>query len=65
VVAFLRNQYSLGYIPPESARDGKYHKIRVEVVDDKGQPLMEPNKKGKMQKVVIYARAGYLATKTG
>lgn len=65
VVAFLRNQYSIGYVPPESARDGKYHKIKVEVVDDKGQPLMVPNKKGKMQKVVIYARAGYLATKTG
>lgn len=63
VVAFLRNQYSLGYVPPASARDGKYHKIRVEVVDDKGQPLMEPNKKGKMQKVVVYARAGYIAAK--
>lgn len=63
VVAFLRNQYSLGYMPPESERDGKYHKIKVEVVDDKGQPLLVPNKKGKMQKVVIYAREGYLAPK--
>lgn len=63
VVAFLRNQYSLGYMPPESERDGKYHKVKVEVVDDKGQPLMVPNKKGKMQKVVVYAREGYLAPK--
>lgn len=62
VVAFLRNQYSLGYVPPEAARDGKYHKIRVEVVDDKGQPFMIANKKGKMKKVVVYARAGYQAT---
>lgn len=61
VVEFLRNQYSLGYAPPESARDGKYHKIRVEVVDDKGQPYMVANKKGKMKKVVVYARAGYQA----
>ena len=63
VVAFLRNQYSLGYIPPESAHDGKYHKIKVEVVDDKGNPLMIANKKGKMKKVVVYARQGYLAAK--
>ncbi|MGH9711574.1 MAG: VWA domain-containing protein [Candidatus Acidiferrales bacterium] len=63
VVEFLRNQYSLGYAPPESARDGKYHKIKVEVVDDKGEPLMVANKKGKMKKVVIYAREGYLAAK--
>ncbi|HEV2618278.1 MAG TPA: VWA domain-containing protein [Candidatus Acidoferrales bacterium] len=63
VVEFLRNQYSLGYVPPESARDGKYHKIKVEVVDDKGEPLMVANKKGKMKKVVIYAREGYLAQK--
>ena len=63
VVAFLRNQYSLGYTPPESARDGKYHKIKVEVVDDKGNPLMIANKKGKMKKVVVYARQGYLAAK--
>lgn len=61
IVAFLRNQYSLGYVPPESARDGKYHKIRVDVVDDKGQPFMIANKKGKMKKVVVYARAGYQA----
>jgi VWFA-related protein len=61
LVEFLRNQYSLGYIPPESARDGKYHKIRVEVLDDKGDPLMIPNKKGKPKKVVVYARAGYQA----
>jgi len=63
VVAFLRNQYSLGYVPPEAERDGKYHKIKVEVVDDKGEPLMVANKKGKMKKVVVYARAGYIATK--
>lgn len=62
IVEFLRNQYSLGYVPPDSARDGKYHKIRVEVIDDKGQPFMVANKKGKMKKVVVYARAGYQAT---
>lgn len=64
IVEFLRNQYSLGYVPPDSARDGKYHKIRVDVVDDKGQPYMIANKKGKMKKVVVYARAGYQASNT-
>ncbi|MFZ0922343.1 MAG: hypothetical protein WA020_04735, partial [Candidatus Acidiferrales bacterium] len=65
IVEFLRNQYSLGYVPPEAARDGKYHKIRVDIVDDKGQPFMIPNKKGKMKKVVVYARAGYQAANVG
>jgi VWFA-related protein len=63
VVQMLRNQYSLGFLPPDSARDGKYHKIKVEVVDNKGNPLMVEGKKGKMKKVIIYAREGYQAPK--
>lgn len=63
VVEMLRNQYSLGFLPPGSAHDGKYHKIKVEVVDDKGNPLMVEGKKGKMKKVVVYARQGYQAPK--
>jgi VWFA-related protein len=36
--AFLRNQYSLGYNPGESARDGKQHKLVVKVdVNGDGQ----------------------------
>ncbi|MBD0325262.1 MAG: VWA domain-containing protein [Pyrinomonadaceae bacterium] len=31
IAAELRTQYSVGYYPPQSARDGKYHKIRVKV----------------------------------
>ncbi|MFZ0214267.1 MAG: VWA domain-containing protein [Candidatus Acidiferrales bacterium] len=61
IVQFLRNQYSIGYTPPDASRDGKFHKIKVEVVDDKGQPMMVPNKKGKMKKIVVYAREGYIA----
>jgi VWFA-related protein len=64
VIAFLRNQYSLGFIPSDSARDGKYHKVKVEVVDDKGNPFMIEGKKGKMKKVIVYAREGYQAPKT-
>lgn len=64
VVQMLRNQYSVGFLPPDTARDGKYHKIKLEVVDDKGNPLMVEGKKGKMKKVVVYAREGYQAPKT-
>jgi hypothetical protein len=31
IAAELRTQYSVGYYPPQAARDGKYHKIRVKV----------------------------------
>ena len=61
VAQFLRNQYSLGFIPSGDTNDGKYHKIKVQVVDKDGQPLMIANKKGKKQKAVIYARQGYQA----
>lgn len=31
IAAELRTQYSVGYYPPQTARDGKYHKIHVKV----------------------------------
>jgi hypothetical protein len=31
IAAELRTQYSVGYYPPATARDGKYHKIRVKI----------------------------------
>jgi VWFA-related protein len=61
VTSFLRNQYTLGFQPGPGMQDGKYHKVRVEAVDDDGQPLMVANKKGKKQKVVVYVREGYMA----
>jgi VWFA-related protein len=63
VTAFLRNQYTLAYSPSSPTHDGKLHKIRVEVIGDDGQEFMVANKKGKKQKVVVYARRGYLAPK--
>lgn len=63
VTAFLRNQYTIGFTPTNYATDGKFHKLRVEVVDDAGNPLMTTNKKGKKQKIVVYAREGYLTPK--
>ncbi len=63
VAAFLRNQYSLGYTPTNANHDGKFRKIKVEVVDDAGQPLVFTDKKGHKKKIVVYAREGYTAPK--
>ncbi|HTR46511.1 MAG TPA: VWA domain-containing protein [Verrucomicrobiae bacterium] len=60
VAQYLRSQYTLGF-SPNTAPDGKYHKLSVEVVDDQGNPLELANKKGKMKKAVVTAREGYVA----
>jgi VWFA-related protein len=61
VATHLRNQYRIGFTPPESARDGKYHKLKVEVIGAEGKPLTVVNPKGKRRKVEVYARQGYMA----
>src|SRR5208282_741231 len=63
IAAMLRSQYSLGYMPSNQARDGKYRKIKVEVVGTDGKPLEVQNEKHKKLKLVIYARQGYTAPK--
>lgn len=55
VANFLRNQYSLGFQPAPSTQDGKFHKIRVRVVDDRGRPL----------DVIVYARQGFQIPTSG
>ncbi|MFI5058890.1 MAG: VWA domain-containing protein [Candidatus Acidiferrales bacterium] len=61
VAAFLRNQYSLSYSPTNRARDGKYRKLKVELVGPDGGPLSVLDQKGKKLKYVVYAREGYQA----
>ena len=61
IAASLRNQYGLGYAP--TSQDGKYHKIKVELVAPDGGPLTVTNQKGKKVKFVVYARQGYTASK--
>jgi VWFA-related protein len=61
IAALLRSQYSVGYSPSNQARDGKYRKVKVEVVGDDGKPLVIPDAKGKPIKIVIYTRQGYTA----
>jgi len=65
VAAFLRHQYSLSYSPSGGAKDGKFHKIKVELVAPDGGPLVVQDQKGKKQKYQVYAREGYQAPKGG
>ena len=59
----LRHQYSLGFIPTDNAKDGKYHKLDVQLVDAQGNPLIITDKKGKKIKYRIVAREGYYSPK--
>lgn len=65
VAAFLRHQYSLSYTPTNPAKDGKFHKVKVELVAPDGGPLTVTDQKGKKQKWVVYAREGYQTEKVG
>jgi VWFA-related protein len=65
VAAFLRHQYSLTYTPSNHTPDGKFRKVKVELVAPDGGPLTVLDQKGKKQKIVVYAREGYQAPKGG
>lgn len=65
VAAFLRHQYSISFTPSSGARDGKFHKVKVELVAPDGGPLTIVDQKGKKQKYQVYARQGYQASKAG
>jgi VWFA-related protein len=60
----LRTQYSLGFVPTNPSKDGKFHKLKIDVVDDGGNPLRIVNEKGKVVKYRIVARDGYYAPKS-
>jgi Ca-activated chloride channel family protein len=58
----LRQQYVLTYVPANQTRDGKYRKIKVEVVDSKtNEPLRVVDEKQKPIKYSIVAKPGYTA----
>ncbi len=63
ISARMRNQYTLTYSPTNPARDGKFRKLKVEVLAENGQPLKVVDQKGKEVKIVITARNGYYAPK--
>ena len=61
VVGFLRSEYSLTFRPPVESRDGRYHRLKIEIVGADGKPLKVTNEKGKRRKIEVYAREGYVA----
>ena len=58
----LRNQYSIGYEPANKVKDGKFRKIKVELVNPAtNEPLRVTDEKGKPIKYQIVAKNGYTA----
>jgi VWFA-related protein len=57
----IRAKYQLVYHPTNAKQDGSYRKLRVELVDDEGQPLRMQDEKKKPLKYDIIARDGYRA----
>lgn len=57
----LRNQYSLSYHPSNQVRDGKFRKIKVELVDPTTNEPLRIVENGKPIKYQIIAKAGYTA----
>ena len=58
----LRSQYSLAYQPSNQAKDGKYRKLKVELIDpDSNELLSLRDEKGKPIKYQIIAKQGYTA----
>ncbi|MCU1335285.1 MAG: hypothetical protein JWO19_866 [Bryobacterales bacterium] len=60
----LRSQYVLTYTPSNTARDGKFRKIKVELVNpENNQPLRINDEKSKPVKYEVLAKPGYTAPK--
>ncbi len=61
----MRNQYSIGYQPTNQARDGKFRKIKVDLINPAtNEPLKVTDEKGKPIKYQIVAKAGYTAPRS-
>lgn len=61
IVGFLRNEYEIGFSPSKDSLDGKYHKLKVEIVAPDGRPLKVTDAKGRTKKIEVFAREGYVA----
>jgi Ca-activated chloride channel homolog len=62
IQAALRNQYSLVYNPSNQEKDGKFRKIKVELVNPAtNEALRVTDEKGKPLKYQIIAKQGYTA----
>ncbi len=58
----LRSQYTLSYHPSNTTRDGKYRRLKVDLVNPaNGEPLKITDEKGKAIKYSVIAKVGYTA----
>jgi VWFA-related protein len=60
----LRTQYSLGFVPTNPTKDGRFHKLKVELVDPQGEALKIVDQRGKKVKYRVVSRDGYYAPKS-
>ncbi len=62
VMEAMRSQYVLSYTPSNQAKDGKFRKIKVELVNtETNEPLPIKDEKGKLIKYKVIAKTGYTA----
>ncbi len=57
----IRNQYVLTYRPSNTANDGSFRRVKVQLVDNEGHPLRMQDEKGKPLKYSVVSRDGYRA----
>jgi len=57
----MRNNYTLTYQPSNQTKDGKFRRLKVELVNSDNQPLKVVDEKNKPIKVQIITKAGYKA----
>jgi len=57
----LRSQYAISFLPPKESRDGRYHKLKVEIIGTDGLSLRVKDEKGRLRKVTVHAREGLIA----
>jgi VWFA-related protein len=57
----IRSKYQIVYRPTNAKQDGSWRKIKVEIVDEEGKPLLIQDQKKKPLKYTIVARDGYKA----
>ncbi len=61
VVGYLRSEYTLTFRPPPELRDGRYHRLQMEIVGPDGKPLTVTDEKGNNHKIDVFTRQGYTA----
>jgi VWFA-related protein len=63
ISAALRNEYQIAYSPSNPTKDGKFRKIKVEIVGPDGKALKIVDPKGKEIKYEVRHREGYYASR--